>query len=377
MHKQTIPNLFEMFGSSQELTKAINLLPDPTLVLDNKGYVFAWNDAMAILTGVKANKIIGKKNYAYSIPFYDSASSHPDSQTKDNTFSGEGIIILNGEERTLWATAKKIYDKDNHLLGAIETVRDITHFKKTEKKLLLSEEKYAALVEKNNDGIIILQGDGIIKYVNPAICELTGYKAQSVINKKFSQYIAREYRNLVLERYNKRLLGQKTPNRYEIKIIKKNKKEIIAEANTSRIVYNNKPAMMTVIRDITKRKLLENKLEASEDKLEHVFNHSQDGILLVNIDNRHICMCNKAICKMLGYTKKELLSSKIDKLHQKKSLAFVMADFTTKKTNQAEKHLHTPMIKKDKTVFYVDIDDVCIEINNEKFLLANIKLSSK
>ena len=64
MQDKPIDSLFEPFKSPRELNRAINLLPDAILILDNKGRVFAWNKAMEKLTGVKATKIIGKKNMA-------------------------------------------------------------------------------------------------------------------------------------------------------------------------------------------------------------------------------------------------------------------------------------------------------------------------
>ena len=48
----------------------MELITDPTMVIDHKGKVMAWNRAMEELTGVLAKNIIGKGNYEYALPFY-------------------------------------------------------------------------------------------------------------------------------------------------------------------------------------------------------------------------------------------------------------------------------------------------------------------
>ena len=55
---------------NKRLTHIIELYPDPTLIIDNNGYVIAWNKAMEELTGIKAADMIGKGDYEYSMPFY-------------------------------------------------------------------------------------------------------------------------------------------------------------------------------------------------------------------------------------------------------------------------------------------------------------------
>lgn len=379
MQDQPLDSLFEPFKSPRELNRAINLLPDAILILDNKGRVFAWNKAMEKLTGVKATKIIGKKNNVYSIPFYDTFGSYLNSSNKNaEIFSGEGNIILaDKKEHILWANARKIYDKNNNLVGAVEIIRDITKFKELEKQLSSSEEKYETLAEKNNDGMIIIQDNGTIKYANPAICELTGYKLEKVINKNFLDYIIPSNKKIVMARYQKSLLGYKTLNKYEIGILTKSKKEIIVETNTSRIVYDGKPAMMTVLRNITKRKILEQKLKESEERFKIIFDNTQDGLLLVDTSNRKICMCNKAICKMLGYTKKELLSSKIDRLHLNKNMPLIIDDFSHKEDGQKETNFNIAIRRKDGKVFYADINDTCLKINDIKYIMANFRKTTK
>ena len=56
--------------SRQRLMDIIEFLPDATFIIDRKGSIMAWNRAIEVLTGVKAQEMLGKGDYEYSIPFY-------------------------------------------------------------------------------------------------------------------------------------------------------------------------------------------------------------------------------------------------------------------------------------------------------------------
>lgn len=56
--------------SQRQLGDIINFLPDATLVIDKNGKVIAWNRAIEAMAGVKAEEMVGKGNYEYSLPFY-------------------------------------------------------------------------------------------------------------------------------------------------------------------------------------------------------------------------------------------------------------------------------------------------------------------
>ena len=56
--------------SENKLAAIIDFLPDATFVIDKEGKVIAWNYAMEILTGAKAEDMLGKGNYEYSLSFH-------------------------------------------------------------------------------------------------------------------------------------------------------------------------------------------------------------------------------------------------------------------------------------------------------------------
>ena len=57
--------------SEQRLTDIIDFLADATFAIDQDGKVIAWNRAIEEMTGTKKEDIIGKGDYAYSVPLYN------------------------------------------------------------------------------------------------------------------------------------------------------------------------------------------------------------------------------------------------------------------------------------------------------------------
>jgi PAS domain S-box-containing protein len=148
--------------ASEKMQKAIiDHLPDATLAIDRNGVVIAWNRAMEELTGVAAKDMIGKGDYAYSVPIYGSprpiladlilaprneiAGSYTRVVRSGNTLTGENpVSSIRGIKKTLWEKASPLFNENNEISGAIESIRDITDIRATETELQKRNEELVA-----------------------------------------------------------------------------------------------------------------------------------------------------------------------------------------------------------------------------------------
>ena len=115
-------------------------------------------------------------------------------------------------------------------------------------------------IERSNDGIIIIQ-DGIVRFGNPKMIEMTGYGIEEAVGRPFIEFINPEFKEVVAERYRRRMAGKEVTGRYEIEILTKDGTIIPVEINASIIDYHGKPANMAIVRDISERKKAERELE--------------------------------------------------------------------------------------------------------------------
>lgn len=183
----------------------IEFLPDATFVIDNDRRVIAWNPALEEMTGVKKEDIIGKGDYAYSVPFYGvprpilidfifwedrkNETNYSFVERKGNRVVGETFCQLLYKKRGayLWGTASPLFDEKGNLIGAIESIRDLTIHKQTEKELRLSEERFSkAFRSSPNPMSITLFSDGAIIDINDVFLYTIGRTRESVIGKKIS-----------------------------------------------------------------------------------------------------------------------------------------------------------------------------------------------
>jgi PAS domain S-box-containing protein len=147
----------------------------------------------------------------------------------------------------------------------LAVARDITERKQAENQLEESREKYWTLVEKGNDAIVIIQ-DGLLAFANSWTTNITGFPQEELIGRSFINFISPAYKSLTAERYNRRIVGKKAPDRYEIEILSKDGRNVPVEISASVIEYEGRPADMAVIRDITERKRAEEAIREREER---------------------------------------------------------------------------------------------------------------
>ncbi|MCD4772786.1 MAG: response regulator [Bacteroidales bacterium] len=136
-----------------------------------------------------------------------------------------------------------------------------------EKMLMESEEKYRQIFENANDGIL-LSSNGMIKFLNPKLVELTGFLPKESIGKSFLDFIHSDFKELVYNNHKKRIIGKYAPERYDIQIVKKSGETKWVELKSNLITWENIPSVLTFITDISERKQTAQKLESLNLHLE-------------------------------------------------------------------------------------------------------------
>ena len=153
-------------------------------------------------------------------------------------------------------------------------VRDITLRKNAEQQLMESEERYRAAIEYSNDGVSLLRGGRHI-YVNRRFLEIYGYdKPEEALGKNLDFTIHPDDREMVAERNRKRERGEHVTPKYEFKGIRKDGMIVYIEISAARITFHGELATLAYHRDITKRKALEEKMQAISitDELTGLYN---------------------------------------------------------------------------------------------------------
>ena len=225
---------------------------------------------------------------------------------KPHTSERRGVTA-SGEVTFLENTANPIRDAGGRIVSCLEIVRDINERKQAEQALLESEERFRSIVENSQAGIMIMDDAYRFIYVNPQLCQMSGYSPNELIGQDFRQFLDEESRQLVADRYIRRQRGEEIPPRYEFNIVPKDGQKRRVEISSA-IIKDSAGRVKTVaqILDITERKQAEEALRQSREQLRKMFESVTDGISVIDL-NSVIIETNRRTVEMHGFASKDEL----------------------------------------------------------------------
>ena len=225
---------------------------------------------------------------------------------------------LAADDRTVWLRNIVRIHRDPE--GRAQQLRgvmvDISNRKQAEATLKEGEERYRKLLENFIDGVI-LTVEGKITFVNPVMCELTGYSSEELQGRPPTELLAPEERDRAREKISALLAGSgEHPVVYHL--LRKQGRLVPVEVRSRLIHYGGKPALMSVVHDITGRDRAEQALRKSVQEAESAVSRfrglleaTPEGIVIVNREGR-IVIVNAQAERIFGYQKAELMGQSID-----------------------------------------------------------------
>jgi PAS domain S-box-containing protein len=315
--------------SEQILAQIVMGSPVPTFVIDKNHRTTHWNKALEDTTGIKGNEIIGTKKQwkaFYSIERPTMADLIVDSATEDEILSYYGNKILkstgivnaiaaedyfsemSGEGRWLFFTAAPLMNSAGETSGAVETLQDITDRKLVEQSLRENEERYRTLFEAANDAIIVIK-DGRYYDCNPKAMELFKCTSEKIIGK-FPFELSPDYqsdgflsKNKALDLMNKALGGKVQIFKWQH--LSYDGSPFDAEVNLTRLALDGENCLLAIVRDITERKLAEEAIRKSDERLKIALDVVSDAVWDWRVDTGEVYFSARWYT-MLGYEPYEL-----------------------------------------------------------------------
>jgi len=199
------------------------------------------------------------------------------------------------------------YEKEGIFEGVII---DISERKRAEEALRESEEKYRLVVENANEAITVAQ-DGRLKFFNSRMTEMVGYSYDEIFKKPFLDLIHSDDREMVGKRHIGRLQGEELPSTYSFRVITKSSEILWVEINVVKITWENQPATLNFLTDITERKQAEEALKESRKMLRLVLDTIPVRVFWRDKDFNYLG-CNLEFAKDAGFESQNELIGKSD-----------------------------------------------------------------
>jgi PAS domain S-box-containing protein len=315
--------------TEQRLSDIINFLPDATFAIDRSGQVIAWNNAIEEMTGVRADGMLGKGDHEYAVPFYGSRRTmlidrilepggaiiddYTHIDHRDGTVMAETSTPQpRGKRLVVMSKASPLYNREGKVIGAIESIRDITDLKMIETTLRESESRFRNIYNTSPIAIEIYDREGRLVEVNPACCELFGIESADSV-RGFNLF---DDPNIPLAR--REVLKSGTMVRYESEF----DFELVKSFNLYKTTRSGtvsldvlitpileKEAVITgylvQILDITHRKQSEKALQDERGRLQHIIEGTRAGTWEWDVQTGETIF-NERWAEILGYTLDEL-----------------------------------------------------------------------
>lgn len=246
--------------------------------------------------------------------------------------------------------------KNGKIAGVAGITRNITERKKAAQAISDSEERYRQLFEGSGDAVVVhpILNDGSpgnFIEVNQVACKRLGYTREELLKLSPAVIDAPEMssqRNKVITD-----IMAKKHIVFEMVHVAKDGRKIPVEINANFFNLKGQAMILSVVRDSTERKQLEDELRDSEKKYRRLFENTSNGIVIFDSETLRFEDVNMACSNLYGYSKEEFLSlSPLDmSAEAEKSRIAIQKGLDSELT-------HIPLRyhkKKDGTVFPVEI----------------------
>jgi PAS domain S-box-containing protein len=216
-------------STQQKLSETVEFMPDPTFIIDRNHRIIGWNRALEALSGVKREEVLGRSDFQKAFDFYSGvrpvlveildlpphelANKFPNVRRFGDSIYVEAFIpdMNNGRGAYLWGKATSLVDHEGRVIGAIESIRDISAWKrareslrtiesggsrreptkdeeKTVLKLSQMRQELESVLDLMQEAVLLLDKSGIILWANERFGELVNGNRQVVLGTNLSAY---------------------------------------------------------------------------------------------------------------------------------------------------------------------------------------------
>jgi|GEM_PF-1276017 len=225
----------------------------------------------------------------------------------------------------------------------------LNELEKAKTEIEKREKLYRTLFESSQDAIFVEDYEGTVLDVNPAACKLHGMSREELIGKNVTELVTPSQIETVKATFKKFISGELTKT--EGYSLTKNGLKVPVILSVSRIEYNGKPALLFNVKDVTEIKKAQEELKSlnenlekmveertinllktteklkqqieerikaeqalreSEERFSKAFNLNPIGSILLSLDTETILAVNDAFCRLVGFTKEQLIGKTLD-----------------------------------------------------------------
>jgi two-component system CheB/CheR fusion protein len=303
----------EIVRQAQVFNTTLSSINDFAYIFDKEGRFVYSNQPLLDLLGITLEEIIGKNFFDLDYP--PKLAERLLSQIQQvfetcETVRDETLFTSpDGEEGFYEYIFNPVIASDGSVESVAGSTRDISARKQPEEALRESEERFRAMFEQANVGIVQTTIDGQLIAPNPGFCKIIGY-AEAEAKRLCLRDITHADDYEREEKLTRKLIVGEIPGySIEKRYIRKDGSVIWGEMSATLMLdAKGEPAYaLAVVEDISERKRAEEAVRESEERLRLLVESASDYAIFTITPDNIIDSWNAGAEKVFGYTEREIL----------------------------------------------------------------------
>ncbi len=302
--------------ASQYARSLLEASLDPLVTISREGKIKDVNQATVKVAGVGREQLIGSDFSEYFTEPEKARQSYQrvfaDGSVRDYPLA---IRSTSGEITDVLYNASVYRDEKGEVEGVFAGARDITQRKRAEEELRESEKKYRALIETTETGYVILDPYGRVIDANPEYVRLTGHESLvEIAGHCVAEWTAPDHvaRNTEAVR---QCVERGFIRNFEIEYINAQDKRTPIEINATVVPVAGGTRILSLCRDISERKRIEDALRNSEEKFARTFRSAPTVTTVSDLDAEDLLLdVNEAFETVTGYRREEVVGRTVDEI---------------------------------------------------------------
>ncbi|MEK6754902.1 MAG: PAS domain S-box protein, partial [Bacteroidota bacterium] len=208
-------------------------------------------------------------------------------------------------ERVFESRFSPIRTDDRDIVGVIGVATDITERVRAEEALRNSELKYRTLVEQMREGLMFVDNDDVVQFVNDRFCEMVGYTREELLGNVAMNVLLRE-EDRPLMQSRKQLQRHGISEQYEIQLRTKSGELIWSHVGGAPVLDARGVVVgsIGVHTDITSRKKAEEFLQESERRFRQLAEHVRGVVWILDQNKPEVLFVSPLYEEIWGRTRK-------------------------------------------------------------------------
>ncbi|MGM0550314.1 MAG: PAS domain S-box protein [Bacteroidota bacterium] len=309
-------------NSEQQLKLMLESIPSPIFRKDEQGIFTDCNEAFCRYIGRQRNEILGNRLELMRHPLH---IVHRMLKDDEQILSGQKrscvteTEILHADGTLHPAVVHKAYfpATSGGSAGLVGIIMDLSAQKEAEKAMLESQQKYQHFFQQSNDGICLMNKEGVVLEWNKAFEHLSGFARDKVLGENgyllLKQLLNADSLpdiNAVFEEFMNAPCSKLTEKKLEVHLRPAQGGSVHGQLILMPIRFNGQCMKGMALHDISERKRMEIRLQRSEAFFRDIIENTQDMISLTDLKGQFIYL-SPSHERILGYPMQTLIEKNV------------------------------------------------------------------